>query len=68
MVNNAHSHANTDSDEQINVGNQAIDVQAESMFADSSEMNNHPRLLNKNYQFNLLLIECKSIQSIMQLI
>jgi hypothetical protein len=38
VVNNAHSHANTDSDEQINVGNQANDVQAESMFADSSEM------------------------------
>jgi hypothetical protein len=38
MVNNAHSHANTDSDEQINIGNQANDVQAESMFADSSEV------------------------------
>jgi hypothetical protein len=37
-VNNADSHANTDSDEQINVGNQTNDVQAESMFADSSEM------------------------------
>ncbi len=37
-VNNAHSHANADSDEQINVGNQANDVQVESMFADSSEM------------------------------
>jgi hypothetical protein len=37
-VNNAHSHSNSDSDEQINVGNQANDVQAEYMFADSSEM------------------------------
>ncbi len=40
VVNNAHSHTNIDSDEQINVGNQANDVQAESMFADSSDMNN----------------------------
>ncbi len=38
VVNNAHSHANNDSDEQINVENQANDVQAESMFVDSSEM------------------------------
>jgi hypothetical protein len=38
VVNNAHSHANIDSDEQINVGNQANDVQSESIFADSSEM------------------------------
>jgi hypothetical protein len=38
VVNNAHSHANIDSDEQINVGNQANDVQAESIFAESSEM------------------------------
>ncbi len=37
-INNAHSHANTDSDEQINVGNQANDAQVESIFADSSEM------------------------------
>jgi hypothetical protein len=32
VVNNAHNHANTDSDEQINVENQANDVQAESIF------------------------------------
>jgi hypothetical protein len=38
VVNNAHSHANTDSDEQINVENQANSVQAESIFTDSSEM------------------------------
>jgi hypothetical protein len=38
-VNNADSHANTDFDERINVGNQANDVQAKSMFAYSSEMN-----------------------------
>ncbi len=37
VVNNAHSYANTDFDDQISVGNQANDVQAESMFADSSE-------------------------------
>jgi hypothetical protein len=41
-VNNADSHANTDSNEQINFGNQAKDVQAESMFADSSEMKDIP--------------------------
>jgi hypothetical protein len=34
-ANNADSHANTDSDGRINVGNQANDVPAESMFADS---------------------------------
>jgi hypothetical protein len=34
-VNNADSYSNTDSDEQINVGNQANNVQAESMFSDS---------------------------------
>ena len=39
VVNNAHSHSNTDSDEQINVGSKANNVQAESMFTDSSEMN-----------------------------
>jgi hypothetical protein len=35
VVNNAHSHANIDSDERINVGNQANNVQPESIFADS---------------------------------
>jgi hypothetical protein len=35
VVNTAHSHSNTDSDEQINVGNQANDVQAEPSIADS---------------------------------
>jgi hypothetical protein len=35
VVNNTHSHANTDSDEQINVENQANNVQAESIVADS---------------------------------
>jgi hypothetical protein len=34
-TNDADSYANTDSDEQINVGNQANDVHAESMFPDS---------------------------------
>jgi hypothetical protein len=38
VVNSAHSHTNTDSDEQIDVENQANNVQAESIFADSSEM------------------------------
>ncbi len=38
VVNNAHSHANIDSDEQINVGNQANNVQAKSICSDSSEM------------------------------
>jgi hypothetical protein len=38
VVNNAYIHANTDSDEQINVGNQANNVQAESIYADSSEI------------------------------
>jgi hypothetical protein len=39
QANNADSHANIDSDEQINVGNQANDVQAGLLFPDSSEMN-----------------------------
>jgi hypothetical protein len=38
-ANNAYSYANTDSDDQIIVGNQANDVQAYSMFPESSEMN-----------------------------
>ncbi len=38
-VNNADSHASKDSDNIINVGNQANDEQAESMFPDGLEMN-----------------------------
>jgi hypothetical protein len=38
-TNNADSHANTDSDDRINVGNQANDEQAESMFPDDLGMN-----------------------------
>jgi hypothetical protein len=38
-ANNADSHASTDSDDGIIVGNQANDEQAESMFPDGLEMN-----------------------------
>ncbi len=37
-ANNAESHASTDSDDRINVGNQKNDEQAESMFPDALEM------------------------------
>ncbi len=39
QANNADSYVNANSDEQINMRNQANDVKAESMFPDSSEMN-----------------------------
>jgi hypothetical protein len=48
--------------EQINAENQAKDVQAESIFADSSEIMIHPCFLDKNYQVNALMIMTESIQ------
>jgi hypothetical protein len=59
------SDYNIDSDEQINVGNQTKDVQAESIFADSSEMKDTSTLSEQ--EFNVLMIVRKSIQSIRQL-
>jgi hypothetical protein len=56
----ASDNADIDSDEQINVENQASNVQKESIFADSLEMKDTPT-------FNVLMIVRKSIQLIRQL-
>ncbi len=49
-ANNADSYADTDSDERISVGNQANDVQAESMFPDGSEMNDTSTPFEQQFQ------------------
>ncbi len=49
-ANNADSYANTDSDKKISVGNQANDVQAESMFPDGSEMNDTSTPFEQEFQ------------------
>ncbi len=67
VVNNAHSHANTDSDERINVRNQANDVQAESLFADNPEMKNTSTPSEQELLVQTFLIVFKSIQLIRQL-
>jgi hypothetical protein len=49
-ANNADSYGNTESDDRINVGNQANDVQAESMFLDGLEMDDTSMPCEQEFQ------------------
>jgi hypothetical protein len=49
-ANNADSYVNTDSDDRINVGNQANDVQAKSMFPDGLETNDTSMPYDQEFQ------------------
>ncbi len=46
-ANNADSHASTDSDDRITVGNKANDEQAESMIFDGFEMNDTSKIIEQ---------------------